>query len=216
MQYLEIREGILVESPNPNLLQFPLTNDIRLESAIKAFDSGDGSKKLLDEFIYLVNEGFAEASYFLGCIYEDGTDEVPKNFENAFFYYQQSAEEIGYLEGVLALGKMYYHGMGTQQNYQNAFKYYKIVFNKNAHPVASFMLGRMYQYGTGVDKNVELARYHYNLAVASGNVYGLINLSLLEAQEGNKFKSIWLRYLAGLRTFLIAKNNPKDVRLRGS
>ena len=66
MQYLEIREGILVESPNPNLLQFPLTNDIRLESAIKAFDSGDGSKKLLDEFIYQENSLPLQSLHLLG------------------------------------------------------------------------------------------------------------------------------------------------------
>lgn len=205
-----------MESQDPNLLLFPISSELRLERAIKSFDLGEGSKKLLDEFLYLINQGLSEANYFVGCIYEDGTNEVPKNLEYAFFYYQQSADEIGYLEGILALGKMYYHGMGTQKNYQNAFKYYKIVFEKNAHPVASFMLGRMYQYGEGVNKNLSLARDFYNLAIKSGNIYGMINLAMLEREDGHILTSIWIRCLAGLKAFLIAKKNPHDVRLRGS
>lgn len=200
---------------DPSILKFPSTTESRLEAAIRAFDSGDKSKELLDEFIDLINKGFKEANYYIGCMYEDGTNGVQKNPEHAFFYYKQSVEGFGYLEGYLALARLYYHGTGVPQNYHRAFEYYNHVAQKKEHPVACFMLGRMYQYGTGTDRDLQLARNCYMRAIVQGSVYGMINLAMLEAEEGNMLKSIGLRIKAGLYAFWIARKNPHDARLRG-
>lgn len=202
-------------SQDRSLLQFPPPVESRLEAAISAFDSGDNSRKLHDEFVDLINKGCKEANYYVGCMYEEGTNGVQKNPEHAFFYYKQSVEGFGYVEGYLALARLYYHGIGVPQNYQQSFTYYAHVAQKKEHPVACFMLGRMYQYGTGTDKNLKLARTWYLKAIAQGNVYGMINLARLELEEGHFLRGTRLRIRAGFRAFWIARKNPHDARLRG-
>jgi len=202
-------------SQNRNILDHPVTVKHRLEAAIKDFDSGDNSKELFEEFIDLINKGSVEANYYVGCMYEDGSSGVEQNPEHAFFYYKKVVDELGYLEGYLALARLYYHGMGVQQNYAEAFKYYSHVAQKKEHPVACFMLGRMYQHGSGVAKDLSMARSWYLRAIAQGSIYGTINLAMLEAEEKHFLKSIGLRIKAGFSAFWISLKDRHDPRLRG-
>lgn len=186
-----------------------------LERAIEAFDRRDKSKELLDTFIKLIDAGFSEANYFVGCMYEDGTNGVTRNLEYAYFYYKQSVDTHGYLEGYLSLARMHYHAIGVPQDFTLARKYYAHVAQATKNPIACFMLGRMYQYGQGVQKDLAEARRWYAEAITRGSVYGMINMAMLEAEEGNVFRSLFLRVQAGLRAFLISRKNPRDARLRG-
>lgn len=204
-----------MQSQDHKLLQFRLPVGSRLEAAIRAFDSGDNTKELYEEFIDLIDNGCKEANYYVGCMYEDGTNGMQKNPAHAFFYYTQSVDGFGYVEGYLALARLYYHGVGVPQNYEQAFAYYDHVAQKKEHPVACFMLGRMYQYGTGPKKNLKLARAWYLRSIAQGNVYGMLNLANLEFEEGRLLRSLWLRIKAGLYAFWIARKQPHDARLRG-
>jgi len=198
-----------------NVFVFPSNTEARLETAIRAFESGDDSRALLDEFIDIINQGGKEANYYVGMIYEDGTNGVDKNAEFALFYYKKSAEGYGYVQGVLAVARMYYHGVGTPKNYAKAFDCYSHIAQKNGHFVASFMLGRMYQRGEGVTKDLKKARDWYNLATQKGSVYGILNLGMLEAEEGRWLRSLALRLQAGWMAFRIFRKNPRDPRLRG-
>ena len=96
----------------------------RLEAAIEASYRGDKSRKLFDEFISLIDAGYAEANYFVACMYEDGTNGVSKNLEYAYFYYQQSAAEFGSVEGYLAVAKFNYWGKGIPKDFDLAHRYY--------------------------------------------------------------------------------------------
>jgi TPR repeat protein len=189
--------------------------NIALENAIAAFDSGDCTKELFDKFVELIDLGVKEANYFVACMYEDGTNGVPTNFEHAFFYYKQSVDELSYLEGYLALARMYYHGTGTKQDFGKAHEYYSHVAEQNRHLVACFMLGRMYQYGQGVEMDCEKARFWYARSISQGSIYGMINLSLLETQRGKIFKGLSHRIKAAIWATIIAWKNPRDTRLRG-
>lgn len=202
-------------SQNRNIINHPVTIEHRLEAAIKVFDSGDNSKGLFDEFIDLIDKGYVEANYYVGCMYEDGSNGIQQNPEHAFFYYKKAVEELGYLEGYLAMARLYYHGAGVQQDYAEAFKYYTHVAQKKEHPVACFMLGRIYQYGSGVAKDLLMARSWYLRAIAHGSVYGTINLAMLEAEERHFLKSMGLRIKAGFSAFWISLKDRRDPRLRG-
>lgn len=202
-------------APIHNIHNLSATVEHRLETAIKAFDSGDKSKELFDEFIDLIDKGSLEANYYVGCMYEDGTNGAKQNPEHAFFYYKKTVDELGYLEGYLALARLYYRGSGVPQNYAEAFRYYFHVAQKKNHPVACFMLGRIYQYGTGEVKDLLAARSWYLRAIAQGNVYGMINLAMLEAEEGHLLQSLLLRVKAGLSAFFISLKNRHDPRMRG-
>lgn len=198
-----------------NVVDLPRNNELRLEQAIQAFDAGDKSPSLFQQFVDLVDKGFKEANYFLGCMYEDGTNGVTKNLSNALYYYEKSVEGFGYLEGYLAVARLLYHGTDVQQDYLRAFQYYQHVAQQRNHLVALFMLGRMYQYGTGVNKDPKQARAWYSKAIAAGSIYGMINLAMLEAEEGHFVRNVLLRIRAGVWAFLIARRNPRDIRLRG-
>jgi TPR repeat protein len=198
-----------------NVVGFPRGADLRLENAIESFDAGDSSPELFKEFIDLIDKGLKEANYFVGCMYEDGTNGTVKNLAHAFHYYQKSVEGFGYLEGYLAQARLLYHGNGIAQDYERAFQYYRHVVEQREHPVALFMLGRMFQHGTGVKKDIREARVWYGRAIAAGSIYGMINLAMLEYEEGHHLKSLLLRIKAGINAFLLARRNPRDVRLRG-
>lgn len=195
----------------PTLDNIPMN----LEQAIEKFESGDNSTELLAAFINLINLNFYEANYFAGMIYEDGTNGVDKNLEYAYFYYQRSVETIGYVEGYLALARMNYHGLGVPQDFYKAKEYYSIIENERGSLIAEFMLGRMHQYGQGVERDLRRARNFYESSVNKGSIYGMINLSNLEREEGNLVKSVWLRLRAGWNAMKISLSDKRDIRLRG-
>lgn len=218
MPLLALYGGTLAvnESRHPeNVVELHSCVADRLEKAVAAFDAGDNSHALLDEFLELINRGCKEANYYVGMIYEDGTNGVEKNSEFAFFYYQKSTEGYGYLQGSLAVARMYYHGIGVPQNFTKAFEYYSHIAQQKEHFIASVMLGRMYQHGQGVDKDLKKAREWYKRAIAKGSVYGMLNLAMLEAEEGRWLQSLVLRAKAGWIAFCIYRKNPRDPRLRG-
>ena len=93
-----------------NIIEFPTNRSFKMEQAIKAFDAGDDSVELAEEFRSLANDGFPEADYFLGCMYEDGTNGLSKELPLALNHYEKAADEIGYLEAYLAQGRLLYHG----------------------------------------------------------------------------------------------------------
>lgn len=185
-----------------------------LERAIELFDRGDSSKGLFDLFIELIDCGFAEANYFVGCMYEDGSNGIAQSLTSALFYYQQSVDELGYLEGFLAVARFYYFGYGVAQDFNIAFKYFSHVAQSAKHPVAYVMLGRMHQYGQGVEKNVEAARALYINAIQLGNVSGMINRAVLERSDGHFPLGVFLYCKARLIALFLAMRNPKDARLR--
>lgn len=205
----------MLQTRPKKVVEFPSSIEARLEKAITAFNAEDNSPALLNEFLDLINKGAKEANYYAGMIYEDGTNGVDKNLEHAFFYYQKSVEGLGYVQGNLALARMYYHGRGVQQDHAKAFEYYSHIASHNEHLVACFMLGRMYQQGEGTPKDLKRAREWYTRAIAQGSVYGMLNLAMLESEEGHWIKNITLRARAGWSAFRISKQNSRDERLRG-
>lgn len=199
-----------------NIIEFPKSRPIRLERAIAAFDAGDDSKELVQEFQSLAERDFAEADYFLGCIYEDGSNGQPKDLPLALAHYEKAASGIGYLEAYLAQGRLLYHGDGgIKKDLHLAKKFYEMVKNYNSHPVACFMLGRMYQRGEGTAEDLNMAESLYKIAIEKGSIFGMLNLAMLRAETGAYLSSLALRIKAGIQAFLIARKNPHDPRLRG-
>lgn len=202
-------------SADSNIVEFPQSDRIRLEQAIQAFDNGDSSHRLFEEFMLLANKGLREANYFVGCMYEDGSNGIPKNPESALRYYEHSIEGLGYVEGYLAAARLWYHGDGVNQEFDRALRYYEHVARGSGHLVACFMMGRMHQRGQGTSRDLAQARDWYSKAISAGSVYGILNLAMLEAEEGHILTSLWLRIRAGIKAFMIARRDPRDIRLRG-
>jgi len=147
---------------------------------------------------------------------EDGTNGAVKNLQRALALYEKTAGSIGYLEAYLGIARLLYHGGdGVLPDYLRAKDTYEKILNYREHPVACFMLGRMYQNGQAGVKNLSEAEAFFNRAISQGSVFGLLNLSLLRAQQKRRFASVWLRLRAGIAAYRIARIDRRDVRLRG-
>lgn len=187
-----------------------------MAQAIKALDSGDQSINLMDEFRLLAENGFHEADFFLGCMYEDGTNGLSRDIPLALLHYEKAANEIGYLEAYLAQARLLYNGYGgIEKDLDKAKSIYELVKDYNQNPIACFMHGRMYQYGEGVNKNFDEAEKLYKIVIEKGNVWGMLNLAKLYAEKKMYFSNLKLRVRAGIKTILISRKNPRDARLRG-
>lgn len=197
------------------VVEFPASRDQRLEEAI-GFYYSCRFPEALDRLISLINAGCDEAYYYVGCIYEEGGNGVEKDVDKALFYYEKSVNEFGYVEGYLALGRLYYFGIGVPQDYHKALELFSIVAEKANNGIAQMMLGRMYQYGHGVEKNLVRAREYYQAAWNQNYVFALTHLALLEQECRNYLKALWLRARATYLAFKITLCNPHDRRLRRS
>jgi len=216
MPQQESPQETLAPSHGNNIIDLPSSRPLRLERAIAAFDSGDNSNELRIELEELAKAGFSEANYFLGCMFEDGTNGEVKNLQRALALYEKTAGSIGYLEAYLGIARLLYHGGdGVVRDYLRAKEIYEKILNYREHPVACFMLGRMYQHGQAGAENLSEAEAFFNRAISQGSVFGLINLSLLRSQQKRRFSSIWLRLKAAIAAYRIARINRHDVRLRG-
>ena len=171
-------------------------------------------KLALPESISLIDQGFADANVLAGAIYERGGHGIQQDFGKAFFYYQRAVDEVGAVEGWLALGRFYYLGKGIDTDYEAARECYSAVEEDAAHPVAYLMLGRMHHEGKGVPKDIDMARMYYQKAANKGAVFGVSYLGSIELESGNIFYGVWLRFKAALMGLLIWIKNRNDSRLR--
>lgn len=198
-----------------NILNFPRGNNQRFDVAIAFYEKGE-YKAALKEAIALIDEGYGHANTLVGAIYERGDDGVKQDYEKAKYYYQMAVDEVGAVEGWLALGRLHYFGKGMQPDYEKAFYYYSVVDEDTENAVAYLMLGQMYLEGKGVSKNISKAREYFAKAENKGSVFALTYQGLLEKECGHYFRSLWFRLRAAYRVFVISKNNPSDLRLRRS
>jgi hypothetical protein len=202
-------------SSQNNTIQYPKPIEHRFEDTVKLFEEGyDNDRDLLNTFISLLDEGYDEANYFIGCIYETGEEGVTKDLDKAIFYYNQAIENVGDVESYLALARIYFYGLNVQVDYEKAFKFYSLVESESNVAISSYMLGKFFMEGLYVDKDLNRAKELFQNAINLGNVYAIRSMADLEKHKGNHFKSAKLKLQAGLKAFLIAIKNPKDIRLR--
>jgi TPR repeat protein len=174
----------------------------------------------LSRLIQLIDEGCDEAYYYAGRIYEEGGNGVEKDLAKAIFYYEKSTQEYGSVEGCLALGRLYYFGIGVPQDYQKALHFLTLIAdeanNGRGHGIAQMMLGQMYAFGHGVQQDFGMARAYFQKAADQGYVFPLSALSALEWRSRNYLKSLGLRIKAVWFALRITWSDPHDWRLRRS
>lgn len=196
-----------------NILRFPNGDNQRFKRALDLY-SARRYADALTESIALIDDGYGHAYTLAGAIYEEGGNGVQKDLEKALFYYQKAVDEVGAVEGWLALGRLHYFGKGVPQDYQKAFYYYSIVAEDTENAVACLMLGRMYKDGSGVKKDLTKARTYLVKAIEMGAVFALTYLGLLEQECGNFVRGIFFRGKAAYLAFRITRKDPDDPRLR--
>ncbi len=110
-------------------------------------------------------EGYANAQFFLGRMYEDGLA-VKKNTDKAIELYKKAMEGEQY-SAANNLGRMYLDGDGVPMDYTKAYHYFEKAHEAGVG-MASYNLGIMYKNGFGVDKNKPAAESYFKIALLKG------------------------------------------------
>lgn len=197
------------------VLEFPKPRDQGLDEAVQLCNAGQLSAALVC-LVRLIDEGCDEAYYYAGRIYEEGGKGVEHDLSKALFYYEKAAERRGSVEAAVALGRLYYFGVGVAPNYKKALEFLKIAADDANHAVAQMILGQMYAFGHGVRQSTDIAREYFQKAADQGYVFPLSALSTLEWRSRNYWKSAKLRLKAMWLAIRISQRDPNDERLRRS
>ncbi|STZ01824.1 Putative beta-lactamase hcpC precursor [Moraxella equi] len=108
---ITICQNELTQNPNNAELQFYLGY---------AYDLEADYKKAVEWYTKSANQGFAEAQYNLGVMYEKGYG-VRQDYIKAFELFAKFASQ-GDAKAQYNLGAMYVHGQGVKQNYTKALE----------------------------------------------------------------------------------------------
>lgn len=137
----------------------------QLQTGIKAYEEKD-YPVALKALTPLAQLGTAEAQYYLGRMYDEGSG-VPKDDQTAEQWYQMAAAQglatAQYLLGYRnTLG--YDHDPHLPLDYKAAVEWYRKAAEKG-HTEAQARLGEMYQYGYGVPRDyAEALKWYYRAA----------------------------------------------------
>jgi len=200
--------------PSPaKVSRLPESPELRHRAALDAYGEGNFAEAL-QLARNLIDEGFGHANALAAAILEEGGKGVDQDFRMARFYYEKATEEVGSLEGWLALGRLYFFGKGVSQDYKKAYSYYKVVDEDSNNAIAHLMLGRLHKDGLGVPKDVEVARNYLHKSARCGNVSAIRYLAELERDAGHWFLSLWFRVKATSLAFWVTWKDRTDPRLR--
>jgi TPR repeat protein len=92
--------------------------------------------------------------------------------EEAVKWFTMSAERNN-ARAQIALGDIYYRGVGVKEDMQKALQYYTAA-SLNGDPLASYRVSIMYKTGVGTEKNLERYLEFLRMAVEGGNMEGLL------------------------------------------
>jgi TPR repeat protein len=166
---------------------FPVTPDMHLRLAVRAYQTGDINAALENARCSL-DAGEGHANSLLGAICEKGPIGI-RDYSKALSHYEQGIKDAGSLECWLGVARLNYLGLGLEQNLVKAFECYKVVAEDAGHPVAHLMLGKMYLDGEGVGRDLSHAEKHLQLAGENKQVFAYSYLGSLYFRSG--------RYLTG-------------------
>lgn len=145
------------------------------KAGLEAYRRGDYAT-VVKEWRPIAEQGFAEAQFTLGVIYDEGKG-VPRNHEEALKWYRKAADQ-GHAKAQLIIGAMYFQGNGVLQDYEEAVRWYKKSADQG-YSGAQTLLGVMYMEGKGVPENHAEAAKWYRQAAEQGNAVGQYALAVM-------------------------------------
>ncbi len=131
-----------------------------LNQAVWADDASDFRQTL-----QLAEQGYAEAQYNLGVMYDSGRG-VRQDYTEAVKWYREAAEQ-GDIEAQYNLGAMYYNGQGVRKDYAEAIRWFHKAAEQG-NTGAQYNLGVMYANGRGVRQDLHLSKEWFGKACDGG------------------------------------------------
>ncbi|MCH7499255.1 MAG: sel1 repeat family protein [Nitrospinae bacterium] len=150
------------------------------DDAVTAYQAGNYQKafKLFKPF---AEQGFADAQYNLGLMYDNGLG-VTQDYVEAVKWYKKAAEQ-GEAIAQYNLGNMYENGEGVRQDYAEAVKWFRMAAEQG-YAGGQSNLGVMYGHGRGVRQDYVQAYKWFSLSAlrSQGSVfdYSLSNRNFIE------------------------------------
>ncbi|WP_455375022.1 SEL1-like repeat protein [Kaarinaea lacus] len=86
------------------------------------------------------NSGYVAAQYMMGIIYLDGTKKLIKNERRAFEWFSKAAEGF-HADALFQVGKMHYHGIGTNKDLEKAKKFLELAKEQNIAAADELLAG---------------------------------------------------------------------------
>jgi TPR repeat protein len=156
----------------------PVTLDV--SSEIKSVNFVENNKnnkiKLLTEYESLANQGYLEAQFQLGEMYQNGYN-VHHDYALSIRWYKKAAEQ-GHAEAQYNLGVIYRKGRGVPIDFVEAFHWYKQAAEQGM-PQAQNNLACLYFYGQGVAVNFDEGLFWYKKAAEQDTAKSQYNLGLI-------------------------------------
>jgi TPR repeat protein len=156
----------------------PVTLDV--SSEIKSVNFVENNKnnkiKLLTEYESLANQGYLEAQFQLGEMYQNGYN-VHHDYALSIHWYKKAAEQ-GHAEAQYNLGVIYRKGRGVPIDFVEAFRWYKQAAEQGM-PQAQNNLACLYFYGRGVAVNFEEGLFWYKKSAEQDTAKSQYNLGLI-------------------------------------
>ncbi len=168
------------------------------------------TSKTVSSNLNLAEAGNAEAQFKLGVAYDYG-DGVVQNYQQAAYWYQQSANQ-GYTEAQNSLGSLYQAGLGVPKNYPEAIKWYQKASTQQ-HPEALNNLAYMYDLGLGVEQNRKKAFELYKSSAELGFVRAMLNLGVSYTQ-GEATKVSYVQAYKWLDLARFYSQSSRDMKLK--
>lgn len=133
----------------------------------EAYQSGDfaEAEKI---WLELANKGDAQSQFFLGVLYDQGSDTVAKDDKAASRWFDAAARQ-GHVNAQFNLGNAYKRGRGVPQSEEQAVVWWQQAADLGS-PNAQFNLAIQYYQGLGIEKNWDKAVEYFNKAARNGHV----------------------------------------------
>lgn len=127
----------------------------------------NNAEPTIEDITKWADEGNVQAQLFLGYSYLYGLNNIPQDYQKAFAYYAQAAEQND-PTGLNNLGSLYYSGIGCKRDSATARKLFeKAAALGNADSAVN--LGFIYISGNGAPLDKEKALAYFEQAAESGN-----------------------------------------------
>jgi TPR repeat protein len=135
------------------------------EKGWAAYHRGDYAPALRI-FRLLAEQGFAQAHYSLGVMYDKGRG-VSQDYAEAVKWYRMAAKQ-GDATAQYNLGVSYDEGQGVPQDYAEAVKWYRLAADQDIAG-AQYNLGDKHENGLGVPRDIVQAYMWFNIGAAVGD-----------------------------------------------
>lgn len=188
-----------------------MSYESRFDRFLETTEKGDKQGAFF-QLLRLATEGHQDRYVEVGLAYETGWGTTP-DVNKAIEWYEKAAHDARDQEGFLALGRLYYHGVGVYQDYEKALWYYDVLVEAG-NPIACSAAANMYGNGPGTSQDMARARELFEKGAALGSIPCAKALSLFLLTEGSRLRGIRILLSAWCRGALMRLRNRHDERLR--